>query len=57
MALSTLDCALWDLKGKWLGQPVYRILGGPTRETIPAYASALGYAVEPRAPRSGHGAW
>src|SRR5688572_21586436 len=32
MALSTLDCALWDLKGKWLGQPVYRILGGPTRE-------------------------
>ena len=48
MALSTLDCALWDLKGKWLGQPVYRILGGPTRETIPAYASALGYSVEPQ---------
>jgi L-alanine-DL-glutamate epimerase-like enolase superfamily enzyme len=47
MALSALDCALWDLKGKWLGQPVYRLLGGPTRETIPAYASALGYAVEP----------
>jgi L-alanine-DL-glutamate epimerase-like enolase superfamily enzyme len=47
MALSALDCALWDLKGKWLGQPVYRLLGGPTRETIPAYASALGYSVEP----------
>ena len=47
MALSVVDCALWDLKGKWLGQPVYRILGGPTRETIPAYASALGYSVEP----------
>ncbi|MBI3973157.1 MAG: mandelate racemase/muconate lactonizing protein [Chloroflexi bacterium] len=47
MALSAVDCALWDLKGKWLGQPVYRLLGGPTRERIPAYASALGYAVEP----------
>ena len=47
MALSVVDCALWDLKGKALNQPVYRLLGGPTRETIPAYASALGYSVEP----------
>jgi L-rhamnonate dehydratase len=47
MALSTVDCALWDLKGKWAGAPVYRLLGGPTRETIPAYASALGYSLEP----------
>jgi L-alanine-DL-glutamate epimerase-like enolase superfamily enzyme len=47
MALSAVDCALWDAKGKWLGQPVYRLLGGPTREAIPAYASALGYSVEP----------
>jgi L-alanine-DL-glutamate epimerase-like enolase superfamily enzyme len=47
MALSVVDCALWDLKGKWLNQPVYRLLGGPTRETIPAYASALGYSVDP----------
>ena len=28
-----------------LGQPVYRLLGGPTRESIPAYASMLGFAV------------
>jgi L-rhamnonate dehydratase len=47
MAASVLDCALWDLKGRWLGAPVYRLLGGPTRERIPAYASALGYSVEP----------
>ena len=47
MALSAVDCALWDLKGKWAGAPVYRLLGGPTRETIPAYASALGYSLEP----------
>ena len=44
-AISVVDCALWDLKGKWLGQPVWRLLGGPTRTEIPAYASMLGYAV------------
>jgi L-alanine-DL-glutamate epimerase-like enolase superfamily enzyme len=47
MAISALDCAFWDLRGRWLGQPVYRLLGGPVRTTIPAYASALGYTVEP----------
>jgi L-rhamnonate dehydratase len=48
-AISAIDCALWDLKGKWAGVPVYRLLGGPLRETIPAYASTLGYSVEPAA--------
>ncbi len=48
-AISAIDCALWDLKGKWAGVPVYRLLGGPLREEIPAYASALGYSVEPEA--------
>ena len=47
MAISTVDIALWDLKGKWLGQPVYKLLGGPTRDRIPTYASALGYSIEP----------
>ena len=46
-ALSAVDCALWDLKGKWAGAPVYQLLGGPTRGSIPAYASALGYSLEP----------
>ena len=46
-AISALDVALWDLKGKWLNQPVYRLLGGPVRDTIPAYASMLGYSLEP----------
>jgi L-rhamnonate dehydratase len=45
LAISAVDCALWDLKGRWLGQPVHRLLGGPTRETVPAYASMLGFAV------------
>lgn len=46
-AVSALDCALWDLKGKAWGQPIYRLLGGPTRPTIPAYASMLGFSIEP----------
>jgi len=47
MAISAVDCALWDLKGRYFNTPVYRLLGGPTRSEIPAYASALGYSVEP----------
>ncbi len=45
LAISAIDCALWDLRGKWLNQPVYRLLGGPTQTKIPAYASMLGFAV------------
>ena len=32
MAISALDCALWDLKGRHFGVPVYVLLGGPTRD-------------------------
>jgi L-alanine-DL-glutamate epimerase-like enolase superfamily enzyme len=49
MAMSALDCALWDLKGKALGQPVYRLLGGPVQEPVRAYASMLGFSLEPEA--------
>jgi L-alanine-DL-glutamate epimerase-like enolase superfamily enzyme len=48
-AISAIDCALWDLKGKAWGQPVYRLLGGPTRAAVPAYASMLGFSTEPAA--------
>jgi len=47
MAISALDCAFWDIRGKWANAPVYKLLGGPTRERIPAYASTLGFSVEP----------
>jgi len=47
MAISAVDCALWDLKGRHFNAPVYTLLGGPTRTTIPAYASALGYSLDP----------
>ena len=38
-ALSGIDIALWDLLGKSLGQPVWRLLGGRVRDAVPAYAS------------------
>jgi L-rhamnonate dehydratase len=50
-AISVIDCALWDLKGKWANAPVYRLLGGPIRTEIPAYASALGFSIEPEKAR------
>jgi L-rhamnonate dehydratase len=49
MAISVIDCALWDLKGKAWNQPIYRLLGGPTRPNVPAYASMLGYSTQPEA--------
>lgn len=47
MAISAVDLALWDLKGKLLNTPVYRLLGGPSRDRIRAYASMLGYSIQP----------
>jgi L-rhamnonate dehydratase len=38
-AISAVDLALWDLKGKLLGKPVYELLGGPQKEEIFCYAS------------------
>jgi L-rhamnonate dehydratase len=38
-AISAVDLALWDLRGKLLGQPVYRLLGGPQKERIFCYAT------------------
>src|ERR671935_572752 len=39
-ALSGIDQALWDIKGKALGVPVYELLGGPTRRRVRVYAHA-----------------
>ena len=39
-ALSGIDQALWDIKGKALGVPVYELLGGPTRDKIRVYGRA-----------------
>ena len=56
-ALSAIDIALWDLKGKILGQPVVKLLGGPVRERIPVIASTHAFlpSLEQEAER--HGAY
>jgi L-alanine-DL-glutamate epimerase-like enolase superfamily enzyme len=40
-AISAIDIALWDIRGKSAKQPVYRLLGGKTKQRIPVYASRL----------------
>lgn len=41
-AVAGIDMALWDLKGKRLGTPVYELLGGPTREKVRVYRHLAG---------------
>lgn len=38
-AMSGVDIALWDIKGKALGQPIHRLLGGAFRDRVPVYFS------------------
>lgn len=46
-AISAIDIALWDIKGKALGVPVYELLGGKTREKIRVYASVMTKQTDP----------
>jgi len=49
-AIAGVDIALWDLAGKLVGLPVYRLLGGPFTTALPAYASGVpGKTIEERA--------
>lgn len=48
-AISGLDIALWDLKGKILNQPIYKLLGGSLREKIMVYAN--GWYTNPGTPK------
>ena len=47
IAISYVDYALWDIKGRWVNQTIYRLLGGPVQDRIPAYASTAGFSLEP----------
>lgn len=40
-AISGIDIALWDIKGKFFGQPIWKLLGGGFQQRIRAYASSL----------------
>jgi L-rhamnonate dehydratase len=48
MAISGVDLALWDIRGRHAGQPVYKLLGGPNRDKVPAYytGAAMDKALE-----------
>jgi L-rhamnonate dehydratase len=41
MGISAVDNTLWDVRGRYYGVPVYRLLGGPTRSSVEMYASCL----------------
>ena len=45
-AIAAIDQALWDVKGKRLGVPVYELLGGPTRQRVRVYTHAGGATAE-----------
>jgi len=47
MAISYIDNALWDLRGRHFGAPVFRLLGGPTQLPVRVYGSCLGFAIDP----------
>jgi mannonate dehydratase len=45
-AIGAVDTALWDIKGKSLGVPVYQLLGGASRDAVMVYGHANGPDVE-----------
>ena len=47
-ALSAIDIALWDLRGKLLGQPVHALIGGSFRPAVRAYATGCYYGEDYR---------
>jgi mannonate dehydratase len=45
-AIAAVDTALWDIKGKALGAPVYQLLGGASRESVLVYGHASGATID-----------
>jgi galactonate dehydratase len=53
-AIGAIDIALWDIKGKAAGMPVYSLLGGPTREKVRLYTHLGGSTPEELADEARH---
>ena len=53
-AISAIDVALWDIKGKQLGVPVYELLGGAMRDKARLYPHCKGRTVEKLVARAKH---
>src|SRR3984957_472471 len=47
MGISAADNTLWDIRGKYFGVPVCRLLGGPTRPSVEMYPSCLRFSLAP----------
>src|SRR6187200_218037 len=45
-AIAAVDTALWDIKGKALGAPVYQLLGGASRDAVRVYGHASGESID-----------
>ena len=45
-AISAIDIALWDIKGKSVDMPVYKLLGGPVRDKVVCYPHTQGHTNE-----------
>jgi mannonate dehydratase len=53
-AVSAIDVALWDIKGKSLGTPVYNLLGGKSRQDVLVYGHANGPGLSEASDRAGY---
>lgn len=50
---SAIDIALWDIMGQYVKQPIYQLLGGACRDSIPIYNTCAGYRYTKGRPKSG----